>query len=62
MKSTKKQQQHIKSVIAPYHGKLPEAVLEEIWQNNYQALVTVEVTAFNEFTNFITDKLATNRI
>ena len=45
------------SVIAPYRGKLPEAVLENMAEQ-LSGSCTVEIAAFNEFTNFITDKLA----
>ena len=45
------------SVIAPYRGKLPEAVLESMAEQ-LSGSCTVEIAAFNEFSNFITDKTA----
>ena len=45
------------SVIAPYRGKLPEAVLFNM-EEQLSGSCTVEIAAFNEFSNFITDKHA----
>lgn len=45
------------SVIAPYRGKLPEAVLANM-EEQLSGSCTVEIAAFNEFSNFITDKRA----
>ncbi len=42
------------SVIAPYRGKLPEVVLKNM-EEQLSGSCTVEIAAFNEFTNFITD-------
>lgn len=42
------------SVIAPYRGKLPEAVLANM-EEQLSGSCTVEIAAFNEFSNFITD-------
>jgi arsenite-transporting ATPase len=42
------------SVIAPYRGKLPEAVLKNM-EEQLSGSCTVEIAAFNEFSNFITD-------
>lgn len=42
------------SVIAPYRGKLPEAVLRNM-EEQMSGSCTVEIAAFNEFSNFITD-------
>lgn len=43
------------SVIAPYRGKLPDAVLSNM-EEQLSGSCTVEIAAFNEFSNFITDK------
>ncbi|EDU38595.1 arsenical pump-driving ATPase [Clostridium sporogenes] len=43
------------SVIAPYRGKLPEAVLKNM-EEQLSGSCTVEIAAFNEFSTFITDK------
>ena len=43
------------SVIAPYRGKLPEVVLANM-EEQLSGSCTVEIAAFNEFSNFITDK------
>lgn len=45
------------SVIAPYRGKLPEAVLKNM-EEQLSGSCTVEIAAFNEFSNFITDEKA----
>lgn len=45
------------SVIAPYRGKLPEVVLENM-EEQLSGSCTVEIAAFNEFSSFITDKKA----
>lgn len=45
------------SVIGPYRGKLPEAVLNNM-EEQLSGSCTVEIAAFNEFSNFITDKKA----
>lgn len=42
------------SVIAPYRGKLPDAVLKNM-EEQLSGSCTVEIAAFNEFSNFITD-------
>ncbi|MCB8814611.1 arsenical pump-driving ATPase [Desulfosporosinus shakirovi] len=42
------------SVIAPYRGKLPDAVLDNM-EEQLSGSCTVEIAAFNEFSNFITD-------
>src|SRR5665647_2061199 len=44
-----------KSVIAPYRGKLPDAVLNNM-EEQLSGSCTVEIAAFNEFSNYITDK------
>lgn len=43
------------SVVAPYRGKLPESVIANM-EEQLSGSCTVEIAAFNEFTNFITDK------
>lgn len=43
------------SVIAPYKGKLPESVIANM-EEQLSGSCTVEIAAFNEFSNFITDK------
>lgn len=42
------------SVIAPYRGKLPEAVISSM-EEQLSGSCTVEIAAFNEFSGFITD-------
>jgi arsenite-transporting ATPase len=43
------------SVVAPFRGKLPDAVLNNM-EEQLSGSCTVEIAAFNEFSNFITDK------
>lgn len=43
------------SVIAPYRGKLPDVVLNNM-EEQLSGSCTVEIAAFNEFSNFITDE------
>lgn len=43
------------SVIAPYRGKLPDAVIKNMAEQ-LSGSCTVEIAAFNEFSNFITDQ------
>lgn len=45
------------SVISPYRGKLPEAVLNNM-EEQLSGSCTVEIAAFNEFSSFITDEKA----
>ena len=45
------------SVIAPYRDKLPDAVLKNM-EEQLSGSCTVEIAAFNEFSNFITDRKA----
>lgn len=42
------------SVIAPYRGKLPESVIKNM-EEQLSGSCTIEIAAFNEFSNFITD-------
>ena len=43
------------SVIAPYRGKLPESVINNM-EEQLSGSCTVEIAAFNEFSDFITDQ------
>lgn len=43
------------SVVAPYRGKLPEVVIKNM-EEQLSGSCTVEIAAFNEFSNFITDE------
>jgi len=43
------------SVISPYRGKLPDAVIKNM-EEQLSGSCTVEIAAFNEFSNFITDE------
>ena len=45
------------SVVAPYRGKLPESVINNM-EEQLSGSCTVEIAAFNEFSNFITDEKA----
>lgn len=42
------------SVIAPYRGKLPDVVIANM-EEQLSGSCTIEIAAFNEFSNFITD-------
>ncbi len=42
------------SVIAPYRGKLPESVIQNM-EEQLSGSCTIEIAAFNEFSDFITD-------
>lgn len=42
------------SVLAPYRGKLPDAIIANM-EEQLSGSCTVEIAAFNEFSNFITD-------
>ena len=42
------------SVIAPFRGKLPESVIQNM-EEQFPGSCTVEIAAFNEFSDFITD-------
>ncbi|WP_411683164.1 arsenical pump-driving ATPase [Clostridium thailandense] len=42
------------SVVGPYRGKLPDVVIKNM-EEQLSGSCTVEIAAFNEFTNFITD-------
>lgn len=48
------------SVIAPYRGKLPESVLANM-EEQLSGSCTVEIAAFNEFSNFLTDSDTASR-
>lgn len=43
------------SVISPYRGKLPESVIQNM-EEQLSGSCTVEIAAFNAFSDFITDK------
>lgn len=43
------------SVLAPYRGKLPDTVIRNM-EEQLSGSCTVEIAAFNEFSNFITDE------
>lgn len=43
------------SVIAPYRGKLPDAIIANM-EEQLSGSCTVEIAAFNEFSNYITDE------
>jgi arsenite-transporting ATPase len=45
------------SVVGPYRGKLPDAVIKNM-EEQLSGSCTVEISAFNEFSNFITDEKA----
>ncbi len=45
------------SVISPFRGKLPDTVIANM-EEQLSGSCTVEIAAFNEFSNFITDKAA----
>lgn len=42
------------SVVAPFRGKLPDSVIESV-EEQLSGSCTVEIAAFNEFSNFITN-------
>ena len=48
-------EEYRESVVAPYRGKLPDAVTKNM-EEQLSGSCTVEVAAFNEFSNFITDE------
>lgn len=48
------------SMIAPYRGMLPEAVLKNM-EEQLSGSCTVEIAAFNEFSHFITDEEMENQ-
>ncbi len=43
------------SVISPYRGKLPESVIKNM-EEQLSGSCTIEIAAFNEFSDFLTDK------
>lgn len=47
-------EEYRESVIGPYRGKLPEAVIKNM-EEQLSGSCTVEIAAFNEFSTFITD-------
>lgn len=52
-------EEYKESVLAPYRGKLPEPVIENMAEQ-LSGSCTVEIAAFNEFSNFITNKKVSN--
>ncbi len=46
--------QYRESVVAPYRGKLPESVIQNM-EEQLSGSCTVEIAAFNQFSDFITD-------
>ena len=46
--------EYSESVIAPFRGKLPESVIQNM-EEQLSGSCTVEIAAFNEFSDFITD-------
>ncbi|MGE5456293.1 MAG: arsenical pump-driving ATPase [Ignavibacteriales bacterium] len=48
-------EEYRESVIAPYRGKLPEVVIKNM-EEQLSGSCTVEIAAFNEFSNFIADE------
>lgn len=48
------------SVIAPYRGKLPDSVIVNM-EEQLSGSCTVEIAAFDQFSNFITDKTTENK-
>jgi len=47
------------SVVSPYRGKLPDSVIANM-EEQLSGSCTVEIAAFDQFSNFITDKTAEN--
>lgn len=52
--------EHRESVIAPYRGKLPDSVIVNM-EEQLSGSCTVEIAAFDQFSNFITDKSTENK-
>ena len=53
-------EEYRENVIAPYRGKLPQAIIDNM-EEQLSGSCTVEIAAFNEFTNFITDKTVSDK-
>lgn len=53
-------EEYRESVIAPYRGKLPQVIIDNM-EEQLSGSCTVEIAAFNEFTNFITDKTVSDK-
>lgn len=51
----KSAEEYREGVIAPYRGKMPEVVIKNM-EEQLSGSCTVEIAAFNEFSNFITNK------
>src|SRR5690606_38644806 len=52
-------EEYKESVVGPFRGKLPEAVIKNM-EEQLSGSCTVEIAAFNEFSTFITDEKAAN--
>jgi arsenite/tail-anchored protein-transporting ATPase len=50
-------EEYKESVISPYRGKLPDALIDNMAEQ-LSGSCTVEIAAFNEFSNYITDEKA----
>jgi arsenite-transporting ATPase len=50
-------EEYKESVVSPYRGKLPDVVIQNM-EEQLSGSCTVEIAAFNEFSNFITDEKA----
>lgn len=48
------------SVVAPYKGKLPDSVIANM-EEQLSGSCTVEIAAFDQFSNFITDRVTANQ-
>ncbi|MDD3403236.1 MAG: arsenical pump-driving ATPase [Hespellia sp.] len=48
-------EEYKESIIAPYRGKLPDAVIANM-EEQLSGSCTVEIAAFNQFANFLTDE------
>ena len=53
-------EEYRENVIAPYRGKLPQSIIDNM-EEQLSGSCTVEIAAFNEFTNFITDKTVSDK-
>lgn len=56
----KSAEEYREGVIAPYRGKMPEVVIKNM-EEQLSGSCTVEIAAFNEFSNFITNKELENK-
>jgi arsenite-transporting ATPase len=51
----KSAEEYRESVIAPYRGKMPEVVIKNM-EEQLSGSCTIEIAAFNEFSNFLANK------